>query len=141
MKPLIVSLAILATLGATMQPASAKQRACTYRVTPTQDSTFRTHRVQALIRCVFSKVGIPSQIPMALYVADRESSFYPWAWNRSSDCRGLFQHMGRYWAARTMMLPPAQFPKRVGISAFNARANAWVTAVMVRSGGWGPWAL
>lgn len=144
MKRFAVGLAVCIAIGAaTMQTATAKPRACTdYRVTPSMGAEWRRNRVVGLIRCVFTKVGIPSQIPEALYIADRESSYYPWAWNRSSDCRGLFQHVGWAWHGRALSyLPLRQFPRRATTPAFNARANAWVAAVMVRRGGWGPWSL
>jgi hypothetical protein len=100
-----------------------------------------------VIRCAFIHYGIPGEIPMALYVAERESSFYPWAINHNieyiHDCLGLFQHMRYLWPARfTGYMRPGWFPAHwPTVSAFNPRAAALVTARMVKSGGWGPWSL
>ena len=93
------------------------------------------------IRCAFERLA-PGNVTEALRIADRESSYYAHAWNRSTDCRGLFQMMERYWPARVRNLTrPAWFPRLwPNLSAFNARANAIVAARMVATGGWGPWA-
>jgi len=95
-------------------------------------------RARNLILCVFSLEGLTGQILTAWYVADRESNYLPWAYNPSG-ASGLFQHIASYWSGRRMMLPRAQFPNRARVSPFNARANTWVTAIMVRQGGWSPW--
>lgn len=139
----IVAVALLATpmfAGA----ASAKTHGpCTgYYVTPKTPTAVRIHRVKRLIACAFAWAGIPGETSTAWYVADRESSDYPWAHNTSSDCRGLFQHMGRYWDSRARAyLKRGWFPRHWTPSAYNARANALVTAVMVRRGGWSPWSM
>lgn len=145
MKKCVIAALIAAVVFATpMIPAVAgsHHRSCTdFRVKPTTPAEFRRHKMTGLIYCVFRKVGIPSQISTALYVADRESSLYPWAVNVSSGCAGLFQHMPSLWHGRAMQLPFRQFPHRATIGPLNARANAWAAAIMVRRGGWGPWSL
>lgn len=143
MKRVFIAATVAAALlgvGFTAAPAQAAHRACTsFRIKPTTPVGIRRHRVTGLIRCVFTKVGIPGQISEALYIADRESSLYPWAVNTSSGCAGLFQHAPAYWRGRAMQLPLRQFPSRATIGPLNARANSWAAAVMVKRSGWGPW--
>jgi hypothetical protein len=106
-----------------------------------KDPTRGERMMMRLIVCVFA-VWAPGESAYALAIADRESSFYPFAWNESSDCRGLFQMMGRYWNSRVdaylwrgWWAPKAKWP----VSAFDPRANAITAARMVAAGGWGPW--
>lgn len=100
-----------------------------------------TARMRALVECVFTRVA-PSQTSMALYVAGRESGFNPNAYNPSG-CAGIFQHMSRYWDGRVdTFLDRPWFRRWWGEwrpSVYDPRANIWVAALMVRSGGWGPW--
>ncbi len=111
-----------------------------YRITQALGIEERRHRARRLIRCVFLRFA-PEELATARVIATRESGFDPFAWNRASDCRGLFQHKGPYWPARVIaFLRPAQFPNSwPHVSAFNARANAIVTARYVRRNGWGAW--
>ena len=91
--------------------------------------------------CVFRFLHIPEEIPTAQYVANRESHYVPTAYNPSG-CAGIYQHMLRYWRGRALtFLPLWRFPNRATVSAFNAVANVWVTARMVKASGWGPWTL
>ena len=99
----------------------------------------RNAKVKRLIRCVFNYGGIGSQAEFAITIATRESGLNPWAWNRWSDCRGLFQHLGRYWPARAAALPRRFFPAWPNSSAFFARPNVWAAMQMVRANGWGAW--
>lgn len=63
-----------------------------------------------------------------------ESGLRPTAVSSSGKYLGLFQHDRFYWPARAAR---AGFE---GASAFNPRANAFVSAWMVRyGGGWGHW--
>jgi hypothetical protein len=91
-----------------------------------------------LVTCVFAKYA-PGNEYHALYVADRESGLYPWAYNSGSGCAGLFQHIT--WTGRAAMyLHRWQFGPNAWLpSAFDPRANALVAAAMVRLYGWGPW--
>lgn len=94
-----------------------------------------------LVECVFEFLGMPEQISTAQYVARRETgnTYDPNAYNPSG-CAGIFQHMLRYWRGRAIaFLPLWRFPNRTTVSAFNALANVWVTARMVKAGRWGPW--
>jgi len=94
--------------------------------------------MQRLIVCVFAVLA-PGQSAYALAIADRESSFWPWAYNPSG-ASGLFQHIASYWPARSTLLNRGWFGKGAWpASVFDPRANAMVTAIMVRDGGWGPW--
>jgi len=88
--------------------------------------------VKQLIRCAAEHWNVPGGAALALYIADRESHYYPNAYNPSG-CAGIYQHMLRYWPERA-----TSFGFR-GWSAYNARANIIVTMRMAHDGGWGPW--
>lgn len=98
-------------------------------------------QTRRLITCVFEHWA-PGNVSKALYVADRESSDYPWAQNPSSLCSGLFQHVLSAWPGRVRFFlwrgwfPHAHWP----VSVFDPRANSIVAAKMVAAGGWAPWA-
>jgi hypothetical protein len=97
--------------------------------------------MQRLIVCIFG-VYAPGESIMALYVADRESSLYPWAKNPSSSASGLFQHLATYWSGRAAAyLKPWQFAPWYDPSVFDPRANAICAAKMVAQSGWGPWSM
>lgn len=104
-----------------------------------QDLERGREMIQRLIVCVFG-VFAPGESVTALIIADRESSFYPWAAN-SSGALGLFQHMVGYWPGRaeTYLFRGWFAPWMWPISPFDPRANAIVTARMVAESGWGPW--
>ena len=129
------SLAIFLSVGVVflvlMNPATAK--------TPQGPCTGLRDTPRALIRCAFRTVGIPGEIPTALYVAERESGFNERAFN--GICAGLFQMHLAYWQGRVnQYLYRSQFPNAwPQVSAFNGRANALVAAKMVRQSGWSPW--
>ena len=91
-----------------------------------------TFQVKQLIRCAAEHWNVPGGADLALYIADRESHFYPKAYNPSG-CAGIYQHMLRYWPGRA-----ASFGFQ-GWSVYNARANIIVTMRMVHDDGWGPW--
>jgi hypothetical protein len=110
-----------------------------YYVTKQTPPLLRETKVKLLIRCIFTYGGIGDQAEFAITIADRESGLVPWAWNRWTDCRGLFQHLGRYWPARARALPARFFPRWPNSSAFNARPNIWAAMQMVRANGWGAW--
>lgn len=158
----IAALAITSSLIWTMmltQPANATTQPAGpcigYGVNKQTPTLVRTTRMKALVRCAFTWAGIGGEIPMALAIVDRESGFIPWAANpwTAAACRpwsgsvfgscGLAQHLARYWPTRVRShLKAWWFPKTFPeVSPYNERANALVTALMVRSGGWGPWAL
>lgn len=92
-----------------------------------------TWHVKRLIRCAADRFGVSPE--QALYIAWRESRFQPSAYNAAGNAAGIYQHLLRYWPER------AQTYGFTNWSAFNARANIFVTMRMVRGAGWGPWAL
>ena len=142
MRYVVVVALVVGMLLAGSQSHAKTRRACTgwnYRVDHRTADTVRYRRIIRLVRCVFHELGIAEEVPTAIAVGDRESSFAPWAHNVSSDARGLFQHLGAYWGSRSRALPPIQFPRWPESSAFNARANTWAAARMVRASGWGAW--
>lgn len=103
----------------------------------------RSHRMmERLVVCVFRHFA-PGNEYHALYVVDRESGFMPWAVNHGgcggSGCLGLFQHMGSAWAERARNTLWKGWFKRWPAHWADPRANAIVSARMVRAGGWGPW--
>lgn len=106
-------------------------------VTGTTDSICRidwrqnTTHVKRLIRCAAAYYHISAD--KALYVARRESRFDPEAFNASSCAKGLFQHLCRYWPDRADNYGFDNW------SAYNARANVFVTMKMVKRYGWQPW--
>ena len=114
-----------ATVGA-RRDAQVPAKVCDY------DWRKGTFQVRRLIRCAAERWKVPGGARLALYIADRESHFYPNAYN-SSGCAGIYQHMLRYWPDRAK-----SFGFR-GWSAYNARANIMVTMRMVHEDGWGPW--
>lgn len=107
----------------------------------------RSHRMMVrLIRCVFDRFA-PGNAEHALYVAHREAgdTLLPWAVNvggcGGSGCLGMFQHMGSAWDERARL----HLSNIRGMFNYwppnwsDPRANAIVSAKMVRFGGWGPW--
>jgi hypothetical protein len=92
-----------------------------------------TWHVKKLIRCAAFRYQVPGGAAKALAIADRESSFYPRAYNSYSGASGVFQHLKRYWPGR------AHAFGFKGWSAFNARANIIVSMRMVKRHGWAPW--
>jgi hypothetical protein len=89
--------------------------------------------VRKLIRCVAAYYHVNAD--KAIYVAHRESRFDPDAYNASSCAKGLYQHLCRYWPQRADAYGFDNW------SAFNARANVFVTIKMVKRYGWQPWGL
>lgn len=87
--------------------------------------------VKQLIRCVAAHYGVGQR--KALYIAWRESRFRPSAYNPAGDAAGIYQHLLKYWPYRA-----SDFGFR-DWSAFNARANIFVTMRMVLRYGWSPW--
>ena len=89
--------------------------------------------VKQMIRCAARHFHVPGGVAKALYIAGRESHYYPGAYNAYSGALGVYQHLSRYWPGRA-----TAYGFR-GWSGFNARANIIVTMRMVRSTGWYPW--
>jgi len=90
--------------------------------------------VKKLIKCAAAHWAVPGGARQALYIADRESHYFPRAYNPSG-AEGIYQHMRWFWPGRARIYG---FP---GWSAFNARANIIVTMRMVHRGGWSPWGM
>ena len=87
--------------------------------------------VKGLIRCAARHFGV--SVDKAESIAFRESRFHPHAYNSWSCAKGIYQHLCRYWPVRA---------REYGFndwSAFNARANIFVTMRMVKRVGWQPW--
>jgi hypothetical protein len=87
--------------------------------------------VKGLIRCAARHFGV--SVDKAVGIAFRESRFHPRAYNSWSCAKGIYQHLCRYWPVRA---------REYGFndwSAYNARANIFVTMRMVKRFGWQPW--
>ncbi len=95
--------------------------------------------MKRLIVCEFG-INAPGQSIYALYVADRESNFYPWAQNPSSLCSGIFQHQLSAWPFRAEVYLKRWEYSRWPVAWSDPRANIEVAAKMVGpQGNWGPW--
>jgi hypothetical protein len=142
MRLAVITTALVGTVVAGAPAHAETSRACTgweVRVDHRTALSVRERRLKRLIRCVFREVGIPSQGQYATVIADRESGLAPWAYNTSSGASGLFQHLRSYWPGRAHDLPKVEFPRWPVSGVFNARANAWAAAQMVKASGWGAW--
>jgi hypothetical protein len=140
MKRMMLAMSLAIILGATTMSA-AQGYTGTLLKYPKGPCRGLRDTPELLIRCAFKTVGIPGEIPTALYVAQRESGLNERAYN--GICAGLFQMHLAYWQGRvTEFLYRSQFPNTwPAVPAFNGRANALVAAKMVKRGGWGPWSL
>ena len=118
------------------QARTRPARAC--RFDNRQAGTWTTDEVRWTVRCLADWMNV--SVDHALYVADRESHFHRFAWNHSSDCRGIYQHMYRYWWSRVHT--HADLLRKFAVrnrNWYSPRAQAVVTFAMVKKGGWGPW--
>lgn len=105
-------------------------RAVSLRICPIDWRQSAWH-VKQLIRCVAAHYGVSER--KALYIAWRESRFRPSAYNATGDAAGIYQHLLRYWPHRSEDFGFKNW------SAFNARANIFVSMRMVLRYGWDPW--
>lgn len=153
MKRSVIAAALTAALFLTAAPAPAQAFVWKGPCTGWKNGQHLRHdtalatkvrRNSHLIRCVFATFGV-GQTSTALAIARRESGLDPWAWHHAyaweHDCLGTFQHMRQYWGERVRHFLKAKwFPRSwPNVSPFDPRANAIITARMVRGGGWGPW--
>jgi hypothetical protein len=116
--------------GRTSEEMVPRARRVVPRVCPI-DWRQSTWHVRQLIGCAASHFGVERE--KALYIAWRESRYRPSAYNPGGDAAGIYQHLLKYWPGRAETFG---FEDR---SAFNARANIFVTMRMVRRYGWAPW--
>jgi hypothetical protein len=135
----VVSLVLSPVLLPEVAHAEPVQDACRFQYLD-HHAGWTTLESRREVICAF-RLFDPSQTSEALYIADRESSFYAKAVNPYSGAAGLFQHLRGYWDGRVRSLGKrAWFPRLwPDVSPFNARANALITAKMVALGGWGAW--
>lgn len=92
-------------------------------------------------RCVAAKVEGVTAAEM-LNVAACESGHNAYAVSESGTFRGLFQHHREYWPTRVrsaQKIARRELGAELRAGVFNARSNAFVTAVMVKRSGWGAW--
>ena len=90
-----------------------------------------TRHVKGLIRCAAHHFDV--SVDKAVSIAFRESRFHPRAYNNWSCAKGVYQHLCRYWPTRAREYGFRDW------SAYNARANIFVTMRVVRRYGWQPW--
>jgi len=146
MKKLLVGCLMMAMVALAPSQAQANGRGpCSGRysdVTPNMPLEQIQHRTQVTIACAERIWSVPGGLSSALFYANRESHFYPWAANPSG-CLGVYQHMSRYWPGRVSAWIDRNWYSKwrwdQGISAFDMRANVIVTMRMAHSTGWGPW--
>lgn len=124
----IMSFPLTTTSGAMVQRDAI--RAVSLTICPI-DWRQSTWHVKQLIRCVAAHYGVSER--KALYIAWRESRFRPSAYNAAGRAAGIYQHLLKYWPNR------AEDYGFKNWSAFNARANVFVTMRMVLRYGWDPW--
>ncbi len=126
----------------TVTPAHAEGRGpCSgwfSTVRPAMGQAEVERRVRLLIACAERKWPTPGGLATALYIADRESSFWPWAQNPSSLCSGIYQDVLSSWPGRVAQWWEPEWFWRTP-SVFNARANVIVNIRMMSVVGLGPW--
>lgn len=133
----LISTAILTTFPVAQTSASLRREGST--ATPTSgtdklcpiDWRRSTWHVKRLIECAAAYYHVNHDT--ALSIAYRESRYEPTAYNSWSCAKGLYQHLCRYWPDRADDYGFRNW------SAFNARANIFVTMRMVKRYGWEPW--
>lgn len=107
-----------------------------YTPPSTRTATSRSYTVgeaAAVWRPVVAAHFPANQVNRALAVIWCESKGNPNAANPRSSARGLFQHLERYWPARSSKAGYA------GASILNPEANTAVAAYLVRTSGWHHW--
>jgi len=134
--PAVAALLITAGLATPALAITNPANACRFQRLNHQ--TWTHTEVRYTVRCLAKRMNV--DVDHALYIANRESSFYWKAWNRSSDCRGIYQHKYAYWSSRVQSSDRKLDKYAVhNRSWFSPRAQAVVTFAMVKKGGWGPW--
>lgn len=132
----IVTLAIVGVMGSSAQANVKPANACRFQ--NRQPATWTEDEVRWTVRCLATWMNV--DVSQALYIANRESNFYRFAWNHSSDCRGIYQHMYKYWWGRVATHDDKLDKFAVHDREWSSpRAQAVVTFAMVKRGGWGPW--
>ena len=131
-------LTLAALTAALLIPTHAQAKdvtTCSFQTV--QPGTWTPYENELTIRCFAREMGV--DVDTALYIARRESGMDETAWNTSTDCRGLFQHLGRWWPSRVQTYGRllARYDVK-STSAFNPRTNTLVAMAMARSG-WTPW--
>lgn len=95
------------------------------------------------IRAAADRFNVSRSIMLCIARRESGDGLDETAYNSGSGASGLYQHLRRYWAGRVDF-----YNARVGkwlkvqpnASPFSARANALVSARMMHTGGFGPWA-
>lgn len=141
MKRLIAGLVVLICLAPATAHAEPGWRLneCRYQYHDGK-AGWAVYETKATIRCAAAKFDV--SLTTANYVADRESSFHAWAYNRygcgGAGCLGVFQHHADYWSGRVANIPDWLGP--LDPSAFNARTNI-LAALKMAQASWSPWGL
>jgi hypothetical protein len=105
-----------------------------------QRPSWTDHEVLLTLRWSARRFGISAA--ELICVARRESGLNERAWNPAGYA-GLTQHAVEYWPGRVRWYRGHVGPwitVKPRASVYSARANALVSARMVRAFGWGPWA-
>lgn len=138
MRYLTVVALVAAVLAVGVRADASIKPAHACRFQKRQTGTWTTDEVKWTARCLAERMNV--SVHMALYVGHRESRWHRFAWNRASDCRGVYQHKYAYWWSRVRT--HARKLRKYAVEDrnwFSPRAQAVVTFAMVKQGGWGPW--
>ena len=93
--------------------------------------------VKATIWCaVHHYDGVPGGVRYAVYIAERESGFYPLA-TSPTGCMGIYQFARSTWAHLIRSWPEMNRP--YGTSAYNARGNVMRAIRTAHEVGWDAW--
>lgn len=136
----MIALTAAAVLLLAAAPAHAapswRHRTCRYQGTSPRSWT--RWEVRSTIRCAAAKWNVSAAT--ALYIAERESGFYPRAVNPSSGACGLYQfYPCSSWGSHWRAYAHGRHVGRVGRSWTNARSVALAATHYAHVNGWGPW--
>lgn len=132
----LIGLALLLMLIPTPAHAGVRGEKCRYQSLDGHEGFNRTEVIDT-IRCASHRFGVSTST--ALYIADRESNFQPYARNSSSGACGIFQHMPQYFAGRLAAVP--DHFRNWRYSCFNARSNILAALWMAHRYCWGAWGM
>ena len=92
-------------------------------------------QVKRIIKCAVAHYPVPGGASKALYIARRESRFYPYAVNPNGRFKGIYQQGTSWWDDRYHTYGFRYLRPQI----LNARTNIIVSIRMVHRHGWGPW--
>jgi hypothetical protein len=141
-----VALATVFALGMTVGQAHAEERLSwdqrhdRIRYETLENPQWTARETVLTITAAADRFNVSRSVMMC--IARRESNLDEDAYNSYSGASGLFQHLRRYWPSRVRSYNHGVggwLDVKPNASPFSARANALVSARMMRAGGFGPW--